>query len=84
MKISLFIRYRFHFISDWGSVCNTSFSLHIGLPSCLHENASLYTALVSLYTSCIHCLFLEGGRGDGGNLIGLRYGDVPLFRGTFF
>ena len=24
-----------------------------------------------------------GGRGEGGNLIGLRFGDVALFRGTF-
>ena len=25
-----------------------------------------------------------GGGGGGGNLIGLTYGDVPLFRGTYF
>ena len=32
-----FTRYRFRFISDWPSVYTRSFSLHIGLASCLHE-----------------------------------------------
>ena len=52
-----FTRSRFYFISDWGSVYTTPFSFHIGLASCLHENASLCTAMVSLYAFRIHCAF---------------------------
>ena len=38
---TVFISYRIGFISDWPSVYTIPFSLHIGLASCLHENAPI-------------------------------------------
>ena len=38
---TVFISYRIGFISDWPSVCTIPFSFHIGLASCLHENAPI-------------------------------------------
>ena len=35
------ISYRIGFISDWPSVYTITFSFHIGLASCLHENAPI-------------------------------------------
>ena len=52
---SLFTRYRFLFVSDWGSAYTTPFSVRIGLASCLHKNALLCTAVVSLFAFSIHC-----------------------------
>ena len=38
---TVFISYRIGFISDWPSVYTIPFSFHIGLASCLHENAPI-------------------------------------------
>ena len=38
---TVFISYRIGFISDWPSVYTTPFSFHIGLASCLQENARI-------------------------------------------
>ena len=38
---TVFISYRIGFISDWPSFYTIPFSFHIGLPSCLHENAPI-------------------------------------------
>ena len=34
--------------------------------------------------ACLHEVGKLLGGGGGGNIMGLKYGDVPLFRGTFF
>ena len=38
---TVFISYRIGFISDWPSVYTIPFAFHIGLASCLHENAPI-------------------------------------------